>query len=108
VGVARPLDAPAVAGAPAWLSFDPSMGGAPYWSTPHDFFAAPQYGFPVQPAWPSSFDPSMGGAPYWSMSHALFAAPQYGFFVQQVGPSFTLPPPQQYSPSTPWFGEWDL
>jgi hypothetical protein len=39
------------------------------------FFAAPQYGLKVQPAWPSSLDPSMGGAPHWSTSHAFFAAP---------------------------------
>jgi predicted MFS family arabinose efflux permease len=37
------------AGAPAWPSFNPSMGGAPYWLTPHFFFMAHQYGFPVQP-----------------------------------------------------------
>jgi hypothetical protein len=29
------------------------MGGAPYWSTSHAFFAAPQYGFPVQQVGPS-------------------------------------------------------
>jgi hypothetical protein len=73
----------------------------------HAFFAAPQYGFLMQPAWTSSFDPSMGEAPYWSTSHAFSATPQYGFPVQQVGPSFTLPPPQQSPPSMPWFGEWD-
>jgi hypothetical protein len=76
------------AGTPAWPYFDPSMDGAPYWSTPHTFFAALQYGFSVQPAWPSSFDSSMGGAPYWSSLHS-FTAPQYGFHMQQVVPSFT-------------------
>jgi hypothetical protein len=114
-GVAGPLDvvvvvsAPAgtAADAPAWLSFDLSMGGAPYRLTPHAFFAAPQYGFPVQPAWTSFFDPSMGGAPYWSMSHAFSAAPQYGLPVQQVEPSFMLPLPQQSPPLTSWFGGWD-
>jgi hypothetical protein len=63
------------AGAPAWPSFDPSMGGISYWSTAHAFFATPQYGFPMQPAWPSSLDPSMGGAPYWSTPRAFFMAP---------------------------------
>jgi hypothetical protein len=72
---------------------DPSMGGAPYWSTPHAFFAALQYGFLVQPARPSSFDPFMGRAMYWSRLHAFFVAPRYGLPVHQVGPSFTLPPP---------------
>jgi hypothetical protein len=43
VGVAGSL----AADAPAWPSFDPSMGRALYWSTPHAFFAAPQYGFSV-------------------------------------------------------------
>jgi hypothetical protein len=37
-------------GAPVWPSFDPPIGGAPYWSTSHAFFTAPQYDFPVQPA----------------------------------------------------------
>jgi hypothetical protein len=49
VGAARPLDVAATVGAsartavgaPTWPSFDPSMRGAPYWSTPHAFFAAP-------------------------------------------------------------------
>jgi hypothetical protein len=94
------------------------MGGALYWSTPHAFFTAPQYGFPLQqvspatgagtgaPAWSSYFDPSMGGAPYWSMSYAFFTAPQYGSPVKQVGALFTLPPPQQSPPSTLWFREW--
>jgi hypothetical protein len=83
------------------------MGGAPYWSTPHVFFMALEYGFPMQPAWSSSFDPSMDGVPYWSTSLAFFAAAHYGFLVRQVGPSFTLPPSQQLPPSTLWFGEWD-
>jgi hypothetical protein len=48
----------------------------------------------------------MGGTPYWSTLHAFSMAPMYGFPVQQVGPSFTLPPPQQSPPSTPWFREW--
>jgi hypothetical protein len=47
VGVAGSLAAAATADAPAWPSFDPSMGRALYWSTPHAFFAAPQYGFSV-------------------------------------------------------------
>jgi hypothetical protein len=50
VGAAGPWATAAITGTPAWPSFDPSMGRAPYWSTPQAFFVAPQYGFPVQPA----------------------------------------------------------
>jgi hypothetical protein len=108
-GTIGPLATAAVAGAPAWPSFNPAMGGASYWSTPHALFMAPQYGFLMQqvepvvgaagtlaaaatvgtptgtaasaPAWPPFFDPSMGGAPYWLTPHTFFAAPQYGFPV---------------------------
>jgi hypothetical protein len=71
-GAVGPLDAATTVGAPAgtsasapaWLSFDLSMGGALYWLTLDTFFVAPQYGFLVQPAWPSSLDPYMGVALY--------------------------------------------
>jgi hypothetical protein len=51
------------------------MGGLLCWLMPHAFFMTPQYGFPVQPALPSSFDPSMGGAPHWSPPHTFFTTP---------------------------------
>jgi hypothetical protein len=45
VGAIGPWATIAIAGtatsAPAWLSFDPSMGGALYWSMSHAFFTAP-------------------------------------------------------------------
>jgi hypothetical protein len=44
-GAAGPCAIATVAGAPAWPSFNPYMGGAPYWSAPHIFFTTPNMTF---------------------------------------------------------------
>jgi hypothetical protein len=99
--VAGPWASDTAAGTPAWLPFNLSMGGAPYWSTSHTF-TAPQYGFLVQPVChPPSTRPWT--EPRTGRRHMPSSRrPSVAFWCSK-----SPYPSQQSPPSMSWFGEWD-